>query len=197
MAMLTHQASQIREVSVGAETNGCVVKMITYIGKPRIGRRPTRGSMLKAATLGLHIDMIRETFLDDDHIRVHPIITRGGDLVNVIPAEVRIETYVRGASVEAIVAAAEKVDRCLKAGALALGATVHIRTLPGYLPRRPASALAALYRQNAVELVGDDNWWTRPWRRSTDMGDISHIMPAIEAQAVGFTATDTALTICH
>ena len=52
------------------------------------------------------------------------------------------------------------------------------------------SALAALYRQNAVELVGDDNWWDSTFGAgSTDMGDISHIMPAIEAQAVGFTGT--------
>lgn len=194
MAMLTHQASrESGKLSVGAETNGCVVKMITYIGKAaHAGGAPHRGiNALKAATLGLQaIDMIRETFQDDDHIRVHPIITRGGDLVNVIPAEVRIETYVRGASVEAIVAAAEKVDRCLKAGAMALGATVNIRTLPGYLPRRPAGALAALYRQNAVQIVGEDNWWDSTFGAgSTDMGDISHIMPAIEAQAAGFSGT--------
>ncbi len=194
MAMLTHQASrESGKLSVGAETNGCVVKMITYIGKAaHAGGAPHRGiNALKAATLGLQaIDMIRETFQDDDHIRVHPIITRGGDLVNVIPAKVRIETYVRGASVEAIVAAAEKVDRCLQAGAMALGATVNIRTLPGYLPRRPASALAALYRQNAIQIVGDDNWWDSTFGAgSTDMGDISHIMPAIEAQAAGFSGT--------
>ncbi|MHB1318746.1 MAG: zinc-binding metallopeptidase family protein, partial [Anaerolineae bacterium] len=125
-----------------------------------------------------------------DHIRVHPIITRGGDLVNVIPAEVRIETYVRGASVEAIVAAAEKVDRCFQAGAMGLGASVRIRTLPGYLPRKPAPALATIYQGNAVALVGQDGWWDSAFGAgSTDMGDISHIMPAIEAQAAGFSGT--------
>ena len=63
------------------------------------------------------IDANRETFKDEDHIRVHPIITKGGELVNVIPADVRLETYVRGASTDAIVAAAAKVDRSLIAGA--------------------------------------------------------------------------------
>ncbi|MGI6367471.1 MAG: amidohydrolase [Anaerolineae bacterium] len=194
MAMLTHQASRdTGKLSVGAETNGCVVKMITYIGRAaHAGGAPHRGiNALKAATLGLTaIDMIRETFRDDDHIRVHPILTRGGDLVNVIPAEVTIETYVRGASVEAIVEAAKKVDRCLKAGALGLGSEVRIRTLPGYLPRRPATGLAALYKENAVALVGAEGWWDSSFGAgSTDMGDISHIMPAIEAQAAGFEGT--------
>lgn len=194
MAMLTHQTSrESGKLSVGGPTNGCVVKLITYIGKAaHAGGAPHKGiNALKAATLGLQaIDMIRETFLDEDHIRVHPIITRGGDLVNVIPAEVRIETYVRGASVEAIVAAAEKVDRCLQAGAMGLGASVHIRTLPGYLPRKPAPALATVYQRNAIDLVGQDGWWDSTFGAgSTDMGDISHIMPAIEAQAAGFSGT--------
>ena len=72
---------------------------------------------------------------------MHPIITKGGELVNVIPADVRLETYVRGANVEAILSAAAKVDRSLKAGAMALGATVHITTVPGYLPRIVPEAL--------------------------------------------------------
>jgi amidohydrolase len=194
MAMLTHQTSrETGKLSVGGPTNGCVVKLITYLGRAaHAGGSPHRGiNALKAATLGLQaIDAIRETFRDDEHIRVHPIITHGGDLVNVIPAEVRLETYVRGATVEAITAAAAKVDRCLKAGALALDATVRIRTLPGYLPRRAASGLGALYRENAVALVGEEGWWDSDFGAgSTDMGDVSHIMPAIEAQAAGFTGT--------
>ena len=54
---------------------------------------------------------LRETFRDEDTIRVHPIITHGGSQVNVIPGEVRLETYVRGRSVEAILDANKKVDR--------------------------------------------------------------------------------------
>jgi len=194
MAMLTHQTSrESGKLSVGGPTNGCVVKLITYVGRPaHAGGAPHEGiNALKAAMLGLQaIDAIRETFRDEDHIRVHPIITRGGALVNVIPGNVRIETYVRGASVEAITDAAEKVDRCLKAGAMALGASVRIRTLPGYLPRRPAAPLAAIYRANAVDLVGSEGWWDSSFGAgSTDMGDISHIMPSIEAQAAGFSGT--------
>ena len=194
MAFMTHQTSrETGKMSVAGPSNGCVVKMITYQGRAaHAGGSPHRGvNALKAANVALHaIDAIRETFQDDDHIRVHPIITRGGELVNVVPADVRLETYVRGASVEAIIEAAEKVDRCLRAGAMALGAQVRIRTLPGYLPRLVWDEFGAVYRQNAVELVGEDAWWDPTFMAgSTDMGDISHIMPAIEAQAAGFVGT--------
>jgi amidohydrolase len=194
MAFMTHQASrESGKLSVAGPSNGCVVKLIRYLGRAaHAGGSPHLGiNALKAATLGLQaIDAIRETFCDSDHIRVHPIVTQGGELVNVIPADVRLETYVRGASIEAIVEAANKVDRCLQAGAMALGAQVQIRTLPGYLPRLACPRFAQAYRENAVALVGEDGWWEPTFMAgSTDMGDISHIMPAIEAHAAGFCGT--------
>ncbi|MBC7256828.1 MAG: peptidase dimerization domain-containing protein, partial [Chloroflexi bacterium] len=174
-------------------SNGCVVKLIRYEGRAaHAGGAPHQGiNALKAAMIGLQaIDANRETFKDEDHIRVHPIITKGGDVVNVIPADVRIETYVRGASLEAIESAARKVDRALKAGAMALGATVHIETLPGYMPRLVAQDLVDLYRANVIALAGEEAWGEpRFGAGSTDMGDVSHIMPSMEAQAKGCTGT--------
>src|SRR5207244_3660921 len=66
------------------------------------------------------INAIRETFRDEDTVRVHPILTHGGSQVNVIPGEARLETYVRGRTLEAIREANTRVDRALRAGALAL-----------------------------------------------------------------------------
>ncbi len=195
MALMTHQAVRSKPglLSVGGASNGCLVKQICFEGvAAHAGGSPHDGvNALRAAMLAMQaIDANRETFKDEDHIRVHPIITKGGELVNVIPADVRMETYVRGASVEAILAAARKVDRSLKAGAMALGATVHISTLPGYLPRIPSEGLTAVYRENAVSFVGDEGWWEPSFGAgSTDMGDVSHLMPAIEAQAKGSTGT--------
>lgn len=195
IAFMTHQSSRKEQgkLSVAGPSNGCIVKMIRYQGKAaHAGGSPHNAiNALKAAMIGLQaIDANRETFRDDDHIRVHPIITKGGELVNVVPADVRIETYVRGASVEAIMAAAKKVDRSLKAGAMAMGAAVEIATLPGYLPRLEHRKLAQLYRENATALVGEDQWWEPTFGAgSTDLGDVSHIMPAIEAQAKGSSGT--------
>jgi metal-dependent amidase/aminoacylase/carboxypeptidase family protein len=100
--------------------------------------------------------------------------------VNVIPADVRLETYVRGKTVEAILEANTKVDRALKAGALALGAQVEIETLPGYLPMFNNLEMAEVFRVNAVALVGEGNYASIGHRTgSTDMGDISHVMPIL------------------
>jgi len=192
MTLSTHQSARENEkelFTVGGPNNGCLVKRIRYLGKAaHAGGGPDRGiNALKAATLALQaIDANRETFRDDDHIRVHPIITKGGELVNVIPDEVLIETYVRGATVEAITAADAKVDRCLKAGALALGAKVEIRTLPGYLPKLYHESLAKVYQRNVTSSLGQEAWWEPSFGAgSTDMGDVSHLMPTIEASANG------------
>jgi metal-dependent amidase/aminoacylase/carboxypeptidase family protein len=108
----------------------------------------------------------------------------------VIPAEVRIETYVRGKTVEAILDANKKVDRALRAGALALGAQVEIETLPGYLPLFNHAGLAQLFKSNAAALLGADQVTDAGHRSgSTDMGDISHVMPTLHPYMGGATGT--------
>ena len=62
--------------------------------------------------------------------------TKGGDLVNIVPAEVCLETYVRGRTSQAILDASHKVDRAVRGAALALGCRVEIETVPGNLPLR-------------------------------------------------------------
>src|SRR5947208_16492445 len=90
----------------------------------------------------------RESFWDKDTVRIHPIITKGGDAVSVVPAEVTMETFVRGGSLEAIIDANRKVDRCLRAGAMAVGAEVEIHTIPGYLPQRNDKRMGQVFGAN-------------------------------------------------
>lgn len=125
---------------------------------------------------------MRETFRDKDTVRVHPIMTKGGDLVNVIPNEAVIETLVRVNNTEAILDASEKTDRAFLAGAVAVGAQVEIETMPGYLPTIPVDApdelveaarLAAGDKYNVNVFDGTD----KPSGGSTDVGDVQHIQP--------------------
>ena len=168
---------------VGGGSNGFTGKLIKYIGKAaHSGGAPHLGvNALNAATLGLQgIAMQRETFKDSDHVRVHPIITKGGDLVNVVPEDVRIETYVRAANVEAIEDACMKVDRALKAGADAIGAEVVIKDLPGYMPTLLNHELMDVVYENMKEVLGEEYvQYEKPaGTGSTDQGDISHLMPS-------------------
>lgn len=185
LAMMIHTTArpEDRKAAVGVSNNGCIVKTVRYLGRAaHAGGAPHRGiNALYAASIGLAaINAIRETFRDEDTIRVHPIITHGGSQVNVIPSLVRIETYVRGKTVEAILEANVKVDRALRAGALALGAKVEIETLPGYLPLYNNEAMAKVFKDNAISLVGEAEFASVGHRTgSTDMGDLSHVMPAL------------------
>jgi amidohydrolase len=191
VAMMVHATARPEDgdLAVGGTNNGMVAKFVRFLGRTsHAGGAPDQGiNALSAARVALAgIDSIRETFKDDDHIRVHPIVTRGGDVVNAIPADVRLEMFCRGASVEAIELAHRKVDRALKAGALALGGAVEITTLPGYLPLFHDARLVSMFRANAVELVGAANVRDKGHGGgSTDMGDISHIVPTVHPYAGG------------
>src|SRR5438445_590719 len=185
LSMMIHLTSRPEDGRTGvpASNNGCIVKTIRYVGRAsHAGGAPHLGvNALYAAQVGLTaVNAIRETFRDEDTIRVHPIITHGGSQVNVIPAEVRIETHVRGKTVEAILDADVKVDRALRAGALAVGAKVEIATLPGSLPLYNNEAMAKIFRENAVGLVGEGEFVSGGHRTgSTDMGDLANVIPAL------------------
>src|SRR5205807_4091712 len=137
MAMMIHVGShdQMSKRSYIADSsNGALVKQIRFFGRAsHAGGAPQLGiNALSAAMIALNaIHAQRESFYDQDTIRIHPIITKGGDAVSVVPAEVHMETFVRGGSREAIIDANIKVDRCLRAGAMAMGAEVEINTIPG------------------------------------------------------------------
>jgi len=186
MVLMFHlqQSDPVQKISLGATMNGCLAKIIRYRGQgSHAGGAPHLGiNALNAALLGMMgIHAQRETFRDEDCIRVHPIMTRGGDLVNVVPADVRLETFVRGRSVEALQDANRKVNRALKAGALAIGAEVEITDLPGYLPCLKDDRLDQLFAANAATLLGTEAIGPAGHlTASSDLGDISHLMPALQ-----------------
>ena len=188
----SHTDSEIKEkLSVGGSNNGFVGKMVHYIGQEaHAGGSPHKGiNALNAAMLGLMaIHAQRETFRDEDTIRVHPIITKGGEIVNNVPADVRMESYVRGKTVEAIMDANLKVNRALKAGAMAVGAEVEIHDHPGYMPYIKDTALDAVLKANAVSLAGEKEVTVKGHSTgSTDLGDFSCIMPTTSIGMGGVT----------
>ena len=170
--------------------NGCIAKTVRYEGvAAHAGGSPEKGvNALYAASLGLQgINAIRETLRDDDHIRIHPIMTAGGACVNIIPCEATLESYIRGASFDAILDANRKVDRALAAGALALGARVSVSDRPGYAPLVNSPELVEAAGEAMRALLGADrvkitNEWTTG---CTDMGDVSCIMPVLHPHIAG------------
>ena len=192
MAMMVHVTASPddKRVALRSTNNGLVAKFVRFLGKAaHAGGAPHNGiNALNAATLALSaIHAQRETFRDQDHIRVHPILTRGGETVNIVPRIATMETFVRGATIEPIKDADRKVDRALRGAAMAVGAGVEITTLPGYLPLAPNDTMVGFYGKNAEKLVDPSEINPDLGHRtgSTDMGDISQIMPAIHPYAGG------------
>jgi amidohydrolase len=167
----------------GGKGNGFIGKKVNFIGKEaHAGSAPQDGiNALNAAMLALNnIHAQRETFPEAERIRVHPIITKGGDIVNVVPADVRMELYVRGRTIPGIITANEKVNRSLLAGAMAIGAQVEIEEIPGYMPLLTVPALDEIFESNAGSLVDSDTIISGgDFTGSFDFGDVSHLIPTL------------------
>ncbi|MDE0028500.1 MAG: amidohydrolase [Deltaproteobacteria bacterium] len=190
LAMMFHTKTDTLASHVAGSSNGALIKKIRFIGKAaHAGGSPQTGiNALNAASLAMTaIAYQRETFYDDDTIRIHPIITKGGEAVSAVPAEVKIETFIRGKTIEGIVDANRKVDNALRGAAMAVGASVEIVTVPGYLPQTNNETMARLWGGNAERLFGAGGFKRTTEHRtsSTDFGDVAHIMPAVHPYVAG------------
>lgn len=192
MAFMIHTGgnSTPNSGTINLGSNGCIAKTITFKGvSAHAGGSPHLGvNALYAANLGLNaINALRETFKDNSHIRVHPIVTAGGDAVNAIPDSVTLESYVRGATMEDILAVNTKVNRALAASAAAMGGNVHLTDVPGYWPRIHPEIGRKLVVE-AMEQVLDSATVSNVWSTGcSDIGDIGAVMPALHPTISGAT----------
>ncbi len=187
---LAHHTDEKGNKIGSGSSNGFVSKVIRIKGKAaHAAGAPHEGiNALSAVSLGLQaLGLNRETFRDEDNVRVHPILTKGGNLVNVVPDEAVIETLVRGRTLEAFTDASIKTDRSFKAGAMAIGADYRIETMPGYLPELPQSfpdelvdAFDELTGHN-FEVISPDHHTNG----STDVGDVQHLLPVLTFKTGG------------
>ena len=204
MGMMIHSHAGVRDrhFLINCDSSGFLGKLIRFTGREaHAGARPFDGiNALNAAALSLlAINSQRETFREKDRIRVHPIITKGGDLVNIVPADVRMETYVRGTNLEGILDASEKVNRSLQGCAYAIGAKVDIEEMPGYLPLIQNPVLSDLFAANAETLLGaGTNIYGQELMGATDAGDVSSFMPFIHIATGGYDvdAHSQNFTVC-
>jgi amidohydrolase len=185
MAVMFHALdTNDKKVLVGPVSNGFIGKDIRFIGREaHAGNSPYKGvNALNAALLAINnINAQRETFEDRDKVRIHPIITKGGDIVNVVPSDVRMESYTRARTVQAMADANKKVNRALIAGAMAVGANIEIKELPGYLPILKHQQMEDILFKNLIglEITQDDIIQGGDFTGSFDLGDVSHIMPTL------------------
>ncbi len=189
IAFMVHTiSSPSHTMNCNEGSNGMVAKTAIFEGvSAHAGSCPENGvNALYAANLALSaINALRETFRDLDHIRVHPIITAGGSSVNAIPDKVCVESYVRGANMNAIADVNRRVNRAMAASAAAMGAKLHMTDFPGYWPRVNKADFREVFRE-ACQLSGVAYTDMGTWGTGcSDMGDMAALMPAIHPNAGG------------
>ncbi|GAB3559682.1 M20 family metallopeptidase [Spelaeicoccus albus] len=116
-------------------------------------------------------------------VRVHGVMTNAGEAPNAIPERTEGRWYVRAASLAELDDVQERVEKCFHAGALATGCelTITPESKP-YAEFRTDRAALDFYRANAETLgrkLESEGPATQMATASTDMGNVSQIVPAI------------------
>ena len=112
--------------------------------------------------------------------RVHMIITNGGSKGNIIPDKAAMDVWVRAPTTEDLKTLTSKVETCVKAAALATGCQYSF-TLDGkvFQDLESNGTLAQLYARNLSGSGCTDFLDTHNTAGSTDMGNVSHVVPSI------------------
>lgn len=156
---------------------------VTYTGEAsHAAAAPWNGrNALDAAVLGyVNVAALRQHIRPDE--RVHGIFTEAGEQANVVPRRAVASWYVRSPTLGGLAALKDRVLACLAAGATASGCTMEHEWLdPAYenllddpwLLQRWAAHSSALGRPPGDPSVAG------PVVGSTDMGNVSHVVPSI------------------
>lgn len=156
---------------------------VTYHGRaahaaaaPQAGR-----NALDAAVLGyVNVAALRQHIRPDE--RIHGIFTEAGTAANVVPARAAATWYVRSPSVRGLRKLKARVLACLEAGAAAAGCTMEHEWIdPAFADMVDNDPMIELYRENLARtgrtLV--DPTSLQGIVGSTDMGNVSHVVPSI------------------
>jgi amidohydrolase len=140
---------------------------------PHLGR-----NALDAAVLGYNaVAALRQHIEPTD--RIHGIFSQAGDKPNIVPDHTVAEWYVRSRTILSLQSLKERVLACLEAGAAAAGCRMEYRvTCPEYSDLRTNGPMADLYRTN-VERLGRHPDAHGTLVGSTDMGNVSYVVPSI------------------
>jgi amidohydrolase len=179
-AMMVHPADEDLEsfVAIAIQELTC-----TYHGKAaHAAVAPYKGvNALDGAVLGyMGVAALRQHI--EAHERIHGIFTKGGGKPNIVPDVAEMLWYVRSGSSESLARLEPRVVAALEAGAMASGSGFDWeRTAPAYSNLVDNHHLVAAYVANLADRgrtpAPRD---TRPnFMGSTDMGNVSHEVPAI------------------
>lgn len=186
-----HMMSVEEDLYLGnAACNGFAAEMVKVKGKAsHAAIAPWDGvNALSITSSAIQMmGLMRETFREKDHVRLHNVIRKAGDVINSVPDEAIVETKVRGASLQVIEKTLTQVNRAYDGAAYAFEGTIEKDLLQGYMPVRYRAADSVLkeaakdlnisYREASAYDFND---------ACTDVGDLTHILPVLNFTFSGF-----------
>jgi len=144
---------------------------------------PHKGrNALDAMVLGYNaVAALRQHIRPDE--RIHGVFTHAGDKPNIVPRYARAEWYVRSPRLSSLGRLKDRFVACIEGGATAAGCgcTMHWDE-PAYADMLDCAPVVAAYSANAAALgrtVLDPSAAPFPVVGSTDMGNVSYVVPSI------------------
>lgn len=179
VAMIVHPAS--KNVAI-IESLACVTLEVEFFGKAaHAAAYPETGiNALEAVLLSFNaINSLRQHIPEKS--RIHGIITSGGKAANVVPDYASAVFLIRSTTKEYLEELRQRVLNCFRAASLATGAELKYKwSEQVYDPIKSNIHLAELFQKNLETLGRKVQSPDSSYRfGSTDMGNVSQVVPAI------------------
>ena len=178
-ALIIHPAS----MSTGFDISYALKTFsIEYFGKPaHAAADPAKGVNALDAVIQMFngISALRQQL--PEKVRIHGIITNGGQSFNTIPDYTAAEIGIRALSIEEVDVLSKKFKKIVEAGALATGCDFEMKQTEQMEEVYVNVPIARLLDSN-FELVGEKTTM-RTYEQgvgSTDVGSVTHVLPAIQ-----------------
>jgi len=180
VAMMVHPSNRTQ---VKSSSNAREAMEIEFFGKAaHAAGSPHDGvnalnAMIHMFTL---VDALRQHVKSD--VRLHGIITKGGDAPNIVPDHTVARMYARSDDANYLDEVVQKVRKCMEGAATATGCTFKIRTYANRYENMVTNlALAEAFQKNWEEIGVSVAEPEEPGSGSTDMGNVSRVTPSIHA----------------
>jgi amidohydrolase len=178
VAMMTHPG---QANLTGEDTLGRIKAKLEFFGRTaHAAAAPEAGLNALDALVGAYtnVSLLRQQMTDD--ARIHGIITHGGDAPNVIPDYTAALFYVRAATLPVLERLFRRFQDCCHGAALAAGCRCEVNIeSPSLDPMKRNKVLEQLWLENAELLALAVTQKSGP-SGSTDLGNLSRIMPVIQ-----------------
>ncbi len=170
-------------VAGSGQALACVLVRLSFHGKAaHAAADPYNGVNALNAVIEVFngINALRQHMTAD--VRIHGIITHGGDAPNVVPQFARAEFFVRAATLAAMNALVEQVRRIAEGATLITGASLEFE-----MPEAANSDMITNYTmatrlgsnlQTAGMTLPEAK--PEPGKGSTDWGNVSYVVPSVE-----------------